>query len=94
MGLIHQRKRSIMRRRHAQAAAAAAIVAMVLSVTGPVSAGTHQDHDRFGAHVSHHARTVGFDGEQNPGMHHGAAGWEQHGHDGAHMHSAAGRPQR
>lgn len=29
----------------------------------------------FGQHVSECARTMGFDGDHNPGMHQGKAGW-------------------
>ena len=30
----------------------------------------------FGSHVSACARTMGFSGSHNPGMHRGAAGWD------------------
>lgn len=30
----------------------------------------------FGQHVSACAQTMGFSGTHNPGMHHGAAGWD------------------
>ncbi|HEY3033174.1 MAG TPA: hypothetical protein VGJ54_00745 [Streptosporangiaceae bacterium] len=30
----------------------------------------------FGQHVVQCAQTVGFSGTHNPGMHHGAAGWD------------------
>jgi hypothetical protein len=30
----------------------------------------------FGEHVVHCAQTMGFDGEHNPGMHRGFAGWD------------------
>ena len=30
----------------------------------------------FGQHVSQCARTMGFDGNHNPGMHHGLSGWD------------------
>ena len=31
----------------------------------------------FGAHVSACAQSMGFSGSRNPGMHHGAAGWDE-----------------
>ena len=40
-----------------------------------VGAGTPAAADTFGQHVRHCAQTVGFDGEHNPGMHRGLAGW-------------------
>ncbi len=30
----------------------------------------------FGSHVSTCVQTMGFSGTHNPGMHHGAAGWD------------------
>lgn len=30
----------------------------------------------FGQHVSTCAQTMGFNGGHNPGMHHGASGWD------------------
>ena len=65
-----------MQRRQVRVAAAAVIVAAVLAVSGPATAAPEHDHDNFGAHVSHHARSVGFDGGHNPGMHRGSAGWD------------------
>lgn len=32
--------------------------------------------DTFGQHVRNCAQTMGFSGAHNPGMHHGAAGWD------------------
>ena len=32
--------------------------------------------DNFGQHVSTCAQTMGFDADHNPGMHHGASGWD------------------
>jgi len=52
-------------------AAAAAVV--VTPVAAWADSGTGQE---FGQHVSACARTMGFDGTHNPGMHQGFAGWE------------------
>jgi len=49
-------------------AALFALAAPAAAAPGDVSA--------FGAHVSACAQSMGFSGSRNPGMHHGAAGWE------------------
>jgi len=41
----------------------------------PAAASAAPPEGSFGSHVSQHARTIGFDGTHNPGMHQGAAGW-------------------
>lgn len=49
--------------------------AVVLPAAG-VSAATPDTTAGFGRHVSECARTMGFTGEDNPGMHQGATDWE------------------
>jgi hypothetical protein len=63
-------------RRHLRAATAAVVATAVLAIAGTATAAPAHDHTNFGSHVSHHARTMGFDGDHNPGMHQGAAGWD------------------
>ena len=46
----------------------------------PAAASAAPPVGSFGSHVSQHARTIGFDGTHNPGMHRGAAGWMLEGH--------------
>ena len=43
---------------------------LVVLPAGAASAGS------FGQHVRDCAQTMGFSGTHNPGMHHGAAGWD------------------
>lgn len=52
-----------------RAAALTAAVAIVAGATPALANG------QFGQHVRSCAQTMGFDGEHNPGMHHGAQGW-------------------
>ena len=54
--------------------AAAAIVVAVVSIPGV--AGASEAHAEFGHHVVTCVHEHGFDGAHNPGMHHGAAGWD------------------
>ncbi|WP_112282486.1 hypothetical protein [Prauserella muralis] len=54
-------------------ASIAAAVALLTAV--PTQAATGRD---FGAHVSSCARTMGLDGDHNPGRHSGYAGWDGH----------------
>jgi len=56
------------------AAAALAAGAVALPAVG-ASAATQAPSPLFGNHVSDCARTMGFSGAHNPGMHQGAAGW-------------------
>lgn len=51
-----------------------ALVAAVLLGAG-AAAPAHAD-DAFGQHARQCEKTMGFDGVHNPGMHHGAAGWD------------------
>ena len=53
-----------------RAAALTAAAAIVVAGATPALADDH-----FGQHVRTCAQTVGFDGEHNPGLHHGAQGW-------------------
>lgn len=50
--------------------AATAAVLLLLTGTGPASAA-----DDFGQHVTSCVRSMGFDGQHNPGMHRGYSGW-------------------
>ncbi len=52
------------------AALTAGAAVLAFGVTAPAGA-----DDQFGQHVQECAQTMGFDGEHNPGMHHGADGW-------------------
>lgn len=52
-------------------AAAAAALVVVLSASMPATAG-----GEFGEHVSACARTSGFSGDHNPGMHQGFHRWD------------------
>ena len=56
-------------------AAALTAGAVVLPVAG-ASAATPNPGPAFGQHVSECARTMGFSGTHNPGMHQGRAGWD------------------
>lgn len=56
------------------AAAALATGAVTLPAAG-ASAATPDAPPAFGNHVSECAKTMGFTGAHNPGMHPGAAGW-------------------
>ena len=49
------------------------LAAGMVAPQAPASAGTP---DTFGSHVRDCAQTTGFSAEHNPGMHHGAAGWD------------------
>lgn len=51
-----------------------AALAAVAILTGGTAASAEAP-DEFGQHVQTCARTMGFDGEHNPGMHRGAHGW-------------------
>ncbi|HEY3001251.1 MAG TPA: hypothetical protein VGJ44_02785 [Kribbellaceae bacterium] len=53
------------------AAIAAAVTVSTAGAEAVPSAG-----DDFGQHVRVCAQQVGFSAEHNPGMHHGAAGWD------------------
>ena len=50
-----------------------ATITGVLLLSAPPSAATEPG---FGRHVSECARTMGFSGTHNPGMHRGAQGWD------------------
>jgi hypothetical protein len=53
--------------------AAAALAVTTVGLAVPASAA---DDDNFGQHVRTCVQTIGFSGSHNPGMHHGAAGWD------------------
>lgn len=59
----------------AGSAVSALALAAVLTVASGVSATAASAQD-FGQHVRSCARTMGFSGEHNPGMHHGLHGWD------------------
>lgn len=50
--------------------------AMVLAAPTAAQAQPAQAGPGFGQHVSQCAQTMGFNGEHNPGMHHGLSGWD------------------
>lgn len=50
----------------------AATAAAILLLTGMTPASAADD---FGQHVTSCVRSMGFDGQHNPGMHQGYAGW-------------------
>lgn len=57
---------------------AAAVVAATaaLALAAPAVATAAGSGADFGQHVRDCARSMGFDGTHNPGMHHGHAGWD------------------
>lgn len=61
-----------MRIRRALITAAATLAVVLLA---PSTAEAAPDSNSFGQHVRTCAQTMGFSGTHNPGMHHGAAGW-------------------
>ena len=61
-------------RRGVVVAAAVLVGAMVLP--GVASADPGTSGGDFGHHVVMCAQTMGFNGQHNPGMHHGFAGWD------------------
>lgn len=69
-----------MRRTWRIAAVSGVAVVAVLLLPVPASAVTGSTGRDFGQHVVMCAQGMGFDGQHNPGMHHGFAGW-----DAAHM---------
>ena len=50
--------------------------ALILGPTAAAVASTNVAAANFGQHVRTCAQAMGFSGEHNPGMHHGAAGWD------------------
>ena len=51
-------------------------VAAVVGVGSTAGAAADTSGREFGQHVSHCAQTMGFNGQHNPGMHQGYAGWD------------------
>ena len=51
-------------------------VAVALLAALPSAAQAAPSADNFGQHVSTCAQTMGVNGDHNPGMHHGASGWD------------------
>ena len=62
----------------ARVAARASMVAVTVTALTLLTAapGSASETDNFGQHVRTCAQTMGFSGDHNPGMHHGAAGWD------------------
>ncbi|GAA3857444.1 hypothetical protein GCM10022380_88490 [Amycolatopsis tucumanensis] len=55
------------------------IIGAVLAVpvlSAPAWAAAAPEANQFGQHVRQCAQQHGFTGDHNPGMHHGAAGWD------------------
>jgi hypothetical protein len=65
-----------MRIRHLLTAALLAGAVLAFAPAGAGAAAVGQPAANFGQHVRTCAQTMGFSGEHNPGMHHGAAGWD------------------
>jgi hypothetical protein len=62
---------------------AAAAIGLLASIAGGTliagqdpAAAVESSGRSFGQHVADCAQTMGFNGEHNPGMHHGYAGWD------------------
>ena len=57
---------------------AAGVVAATaaLALASPAVAAAAGSGADFGQHVRDCAKSMGFDGNHNPGMHHGYAGWD------------------
>lgn len=51
-------------------------IALLMATPGAAQAGPAQAGPNFGQHVSQCAQTMGFGADHNPGMHHGASGWD------------------
>ncbi len=51
-------------------------VAMLLAAPAAAQAQPAQAGPGFGQHVSQCAQTMGFNGDHNPGTHHGLSGWD------------------
>jgi len=52
------------------------MIATAALMLGSASAALAATGPEFGQHVVTCAQTVGLSGTHNPGMHHGAAGWD------------------
>lgn len=68
-----------MRTRHrgALAAAASLLAGAALLLPPSTASASTATTDDFGQHVRQCAQTMGFSRAHNPGMHHGAAGWDR-----------------
>lgn len=51
-------------------------VATLMGASAAAQAQPAQAGPDFGQHVLQCAKTMGFNGSHNPGMHHGASGWD------------------
>lgn len=51
-------------------------VTVLLAAPAVAQAQPAQAGPGFGQHVSQCAQTMGFDGDHNPGMHHGLSDWD------------------
>ena len=65
-----------MKRQLMQGTIALALAVAGLSVAGSSTAQASPGEQQFGHHVANCARVMGFDGDHNPGMHHGTSGWD------------------
>jgi len=52
------------------------VVTVTAGVLAPATVALAGSGPAFGQHVVDCAQTVGFSATHNPGMHHGAAGWD------------------
>ena len=55
---------------------AGTVVAVVGRLGPSAAAATGPSGQSFGQHVANCAQTMGFNGQHNPGIHHGYAGWD------------------
>ena len=51
-------------------------IAIALFAALPSAAQAAPSEGNFGQHVSNCAQTMGLNADHNPGMHHGASGWD------------------
>jgi hypothetical protein len=65
-------------RRLAAVTAAAAMLALAWPATVAAQPDGAESGRAFGQHVAGHSDDMRFDGEHNPGMHRGFAGWPGH----------------
>ena len=52
------------------------VILVTAALALPAAPAPASTPDTFGGHVRDCAQTMGFSGTHNPGMHHGAAGWD------------------
>ena len=76
VGLEAMREVVTMRNLGRSVVAASAVLAGVMVLPTPASADTGATGRDFGHHVVTCAQTMGFNGDHDPGMHQGFAGWD------------------